>query len=106
ALSIHPVYRLKQLREQLTAQHTRHAAQLEQLQAVCSPADNYSAYRPLLKKALDAGVPCVPHLGVLLKDLFLLQELSGTERERDKQQWRLNWQLAQAAAASSSNSVV
>jgi hypothetical protein len=72
AVSLAPLYRLKELRDALE-NNTRYHTRLTKLQALCSPSDNYAAYRPVFKACADGAIPCVPHMAVVCKDLFMLE---------------------------------
>jgi len=80
ALQSHPVFRLKELKGVLDTYHQR---MLDQILKITSSDDNYKAYRPMYKRCLEAPVPCLPHLALAFKDLFLYEEISAYERQHN-----------------------
>ena len=70
-LDLQPVYRLKILRESIDGRHSRW---FNELRAFVSSKKNYSAYRQSLSETLHNDLPCVPHMGVHLRDLLILRE--------------------------------
>lgn len=77
AFMLHPVARLKELRFALDG---RFAALLEQLQRFTDSTDNYHAYRTALRQQITMAVPCVPHMAITFKDVFVVQEISPIEK--------------------------
>lgn len=86
-LHLQAIYRLK-LSEELSPEL---AVMLQGLTIFTSSGGNHMAYRPQLSMCIKAGIPCVPHLAVLLKDMFLLQERTLAElrtQRIDVLRWR------------------
>lgn len=78
ALMLHEVHRLKELRQVLTPQHKRTFTKLVK---VFSHDNNYAEYRRELARCTEQGLPCVPQLGVSLKDLIMYDDATPHERK-------------------------
>ncbi len=77
ALKMHPVYRLKELHFVLDDEDR---LALEPVEGLASTSDNYATYRAALLRGINENVPCIPHMAIMFRDLFLLQEVTPIER--------------------------
>jgi len=77
----HAVFRLKELKGVLDTHHQR---VLDNISKVTSSDENYKAYRTQFKNCVDMSSPCLPHLALAFKDLFVFEETTAYEREHGR----------------------
>ena len=76
-VTLFPVDRLKEMKNVFDRRHQRI---FDSIQTTSSTDDNYHHYRKLFDQCVEQNVACIPHLAVSLKDLFLLELPTQTER--------------------------
>jgi len=76
-LGMSQVYRLKQDWAKLPSSTS---SKMEQLRAFTDSSRNFRAYRTLFKSAL--GRPQIPHLAVICKDCFQVEEMFGNRKQK------------------------
>lgn len=74
-LQLQPLFRLKQL---WSAVNPKSLETLHSIRdGICSPSHNHAQYRSYLRKLQSKRAAFIPHFGLLLKDLFLLEEMAS-----------------------------
>jgi hypothetical protein len=71
---------VRKLRSTWSALPFKYRDQLRELLELMSPADNFAQYRAAIRAKLEAGEPCVPHLGQYLTDITFVDQNRGKVR--------------------------
>eukprot|EP01114_Cavostelium_apophysatum_P004407 TRINITY_DN14638_c0_g1_i1.p1 TRINITY_DN14638_c0_g1~~TRINITY_DN14638_c0_g1_i1.p1 ORF type:complete len:282 (+),score=66.69 TRINITY_DN14638_c0_g1_i1:173-1018(+) len=61
-----------------------------ELETVVSSADNFKEYRSLLERTLASRAPCVPYLGIYLRDITFIDENPSTLENGKANQFRID----------------
>lgn len=74
SLMLGPIYRLKSHWESIPSSAKKHYSELKTL---LNGTKNYAAFRKTFQTGL--GKPQIPHIAIVLKDLFQLEEIQTTD---------------------------